>query len=125
MSKPQQGAAVFGHEFNFDQRAARRQIAAAFPSPGERDAARRCDFRISPVSKVPGAYLDAKNSAGAWIERVLLASNPPVTVVSCLMSWPRLTWPAWEAPHAGPRWRKMSATSTAGRDNGRASAEHL
>src|SRR5206468_4919586 len=26
---------------------------------------------------------------------------------------------------AGPRWRKMSATSTAGRDNGRASAGHL
>src|ERR1700739_4881295 len=40
-------------------------------------------------------------------------------------SWPRLTWPAWEARQAGPRWRKMSATSTAGRDNGRASAGHL
>src|SRR5271170_7243081 len=36
-------------------------------------------------------------------------------------SWARLTWPAWDARHAGPRWRKMSATSTAGRDNGRAS----
>src|SRR6266436_6742889 len=36
-------------------------------------------------------------------------------------SWPRLTWPAWEARQAGPRWRKISATSTAGRDNGRAS----
>src|SRR5215469_10690690 len=35
------------------------------------------------------------------------------------LSWPRLTWPAWEARQAGPRWRKMSATSTAGRDNGR------
>ena len=33
-------------------------------------------------------------------------------------SWPRLTWPAWDARQAGPRWRKMSATSTAGRDNG-------
>src|SRR5712671_3035621 len=33
--------------------------------------------------------------------------------------------PAWDARQAGPRWRKMSATSTAGRDNGRASAGHL
>src|ERR1700731_3828895 len=40
-------------------------------------------------------------------------------------SWPRLTWPAWDARQAGPRWRKMSATSTAGRDNGRALAGHL
>src|SRR5215469_5187971 len=41
------------------------------------------------------------------------------------LSWPRLTWPACDARQAGPRWRKMSATSTAGRDNGRASAGHL
>ena len=51
------------------------------------------------------------------------------------LSWPRLTWPAWDARQAGPRWRKMSATSTPtgqarglkahGRDNGRASAGHL
>src|SRR5215472_13529081 len=41
------------------------------------------------------------------------------------LSWPRLTWPAWDARQAGPRWRKMSATSTADRDNGRASAGHL
>src|SRR3954447_6053772 len=41
------------------------------------------------------------------------------------LSWPRLTWPAWDARQAGPRWRKMSATSTAGRDTGRASAGHL
>src|SRR5215469_721152 len=34
------------------------------------------------------------------------------------LSWPRLTWPACDARQAGPRWRKMSATSTAGRDNG-------
>src|SRR5271165_5276959 len=40
-------------------------------------------------------------------------------------SWPRLTWPAWDARQAGPRWRKMSATSTAGRDNGRASGGRL
>src|SRR5436190_3320934 len=41
------------------------------------------------------------------------------------LSWPRLTWPAWEARQASPRWRKMSATSTAGRGNGGASAGHL
>src|SRR4029077_17931782 len=41
------------------------------------------------------------------------------------LSWPRLTWPAWDARQAGPRRRKMSATSTGGRDNGRASAGHL
>src|SRR5215475_10975067 len=40
-------------------------------------------------------------------------------------SWPRLTWPAWDARQASPRWWKMSATSTAGRDNGGASAGHL
>jgi hypothetical protein len=40
-------------------------------------------------------------------------------------SWPRLTWPAWEARQAGPQWRKMSATSTAGRDNGRVSGGWL
>ena len=41
------------------------------------------------------------------------------------LSWPRLTWPAWDVRQAGPRRRKMSATSTAGRDNGGASAGHL
>src|SRR5271169_4859277 len=41
------------------------------------------------------------------------------------LSWPRLTWPAWDARQAGPWRRKMSATSTAGRSNGRASAGHL
>src|ERR1700757_1928764 len=46
-------------------------------------------------------------------------------IADMTLSWPRLTWPAWEARQAGPRWRKMSATSTAGRDNGRASAGHL
>src|SRR5258707_7478522 len=40
-------------------------------------------------------------------------------------NWPRLTWPAWEARQTGPRWRKMSATWTAGRDTGGASARHL
>src|SRR5881398_672112 len=41
------------------------------------------------------------------------------------LSWPRRTWPAWEARQAGPRWRKMSATSTVGRDNDRALSGHL
>src|SRR5262249_19437453 len=47
------------------------------------------------------------------------------SIADMTLSWPRLTWPAWEARQAGPQWRKMSATSTAGRDNGRASAGHL
>jgi hypothetical protein len=38
------------------------------------------------------------------------------SIADMTLSWPRLTWPAWEARHAGPRRRKMSATSTAGRD---------
>src|SRR5215472_17777483 len=41
------------------------------------------------------------------------------SIADMTLSWPRLTWPAWEARQAGPRWRKMSATSTVGRDNGR------
>src|SRR5215471_15060288 len=47
------------------------------------------------------------------------------SIADMTLSWPRLTWPAWEARQAGPRRRKMSATSTAGRDNGRASARHF
>ena len=57
------------------------------------------------------------------------------SIADMTFSWPRLTWPAWDARHAGPRWRKMSATSTPtgqarglkahGRDNGGASAGHL
>src|ERR1700739_637857 len=47
------------------------------------------------------------------------------SIADMTLSWPRLTWPAWDARQAGPRWRKMSATSTAGRDHGRASAGHL
>src|SRR6201992_1686359 len=57
------------------------------------------------------------------------------SIADMTLSWPRLTWPAWDARQAGPRWRKMSAASTPtgqarglkahGRDNGRASAGHL
>jgi len=41
------------------------------------------------------------------------------SIADMTLSWPRLTWPAWDARQTGPRWRKMSAASTAGRDNGR------
>src|SRR5215470_14861682 len=47
------------------------------------------------------------------------------SIADMTFSWPRLTWPAWDARQAGPRRRKMSATSTAGRDNGGVSAGHL
>src|SRR5271170_8047229 len=47
------------------------------------------------------------------------------SIADMTFSWPRLTWPAWDARQAGPRWRKMSATSTASRDNGRASGGRL
>src|SRR5215467_7318473 len=47
------------------------------------------------------------------------------SIADMTLSWPRLTWPAWDARQAGPRWRKMSATSTAGRDNGGVSTGHL
>src|ERR1700720_4242709 len=47
------------------------------------------------------------------------------SIADMTLGWPRLTWPAWDARQAGPRWRKMSAASTAGRDNGRALAGHL
>ena len=73
MSKPEQGAALFGHEFDFDQGTARQQIGPALPSPSERDAAMWYDFCISSTRKVPGADLDAKNTPGAGIEGMLLA----------------------------------------------------
>src|SRR6516225_5550983 len=47
------------------------------------------------------------------------------SIADMTLRLPRLTWPAWEARQAGPRWRKMFATSTTGRDNGRVSAGHL
>src|SRR5246127_5359709 len=57
------------------------------------------------------------------------------SIADMTFSWPRLTWPAWDTRQAGPRRRKISATSTPtgqarglkahGRDNGRASAGHL
>src|SRR4029077_12240762 len=47
------------------------------------------------------------------------------SIADMTFSWPRLTWPAWDARQASPRRRKMSATSTAGGENGGASAGHL
>src|SRR6516165_1285776 len=66
-----------------------------------------------------------------WAHSLQRSTCPPNAAVrqrsiaDMTLSWPRLTWPAWEARQAGPRWRKISATSTAGRDNGRASAGWL
>ena len=66
-----------------------------------------------------------------WAQASQRSTCPPNAAVrqrsiaDMTLSWPRLTWPAWEIRQAGPRWRKMSATSTAGRDTGRASARHL
>src|SRR5215472_103977 len=66
-----------------------------------------------------------------WAQASQRSTCPPNAAVrqrsiaDMTLSWPRLTWPAWDARQADPRWRKMSATSTAGRDNGRASAGHL
>src|SRR5438477_10918801 len=66
-----------------------------------------------------------------WAQASQRSTCPPNAAVrqrsiaDMTFSWPRLTWPAWEARQAGPRRRKMSATSTAGRGTGRASAGHL
>src|ERR1700680_1373789 len=38
------------------------------------------------------------------------------SIADITFSWSRLTWPAWALRHAGPRSRKISATSRAGRD---------
>src|ERR1700751_1688470 len=73
-----------------------------------------------------------------WAQASQRSTCPPNAAVrqrsiaDMTLSWPRLTWPAWEARQASPRRRKMSATSTPtgqarglkahGRDNGRASA---
>src|SRR5215472_2170544 len=66
-----------------------------------------------------------------WAQSSQRSTCPPNAAVwqrsiaDMTLSWPRLTWPAWDARHAGPRRRKMSATSTAGRDNGRVSGGWL
>src|SRR3954451_4632402 len=66
-----------------------------------------------------------------WAQASQRSTCPPNAAVwqrsiaDMTFSWPRLTWPAWDARQAGPRWRKMSATSTAGRGTGRASTGHF
>src|ERR1700752_3116458 len=66
-----------------------------------------------------------------WAQASQRSTGPPNAAVrqrsiaDMTLSWPRLTWPAWDARQTGPRLRKMSATSTAGGDNGRASAGHF
>src|SRR5262249_25038528 len=66
-----------------------------------------------------------------WAQSSQRSARPPNaavrqrSVAAMTFSWPRLTWPAWDARQAGRRRRKMSATSIAGRDNGGASAGHL
>src|ERR1700726_1092601 len=46
-----------------------------------------------------------------------------LSIADMALSWPRLAWPALALRHAGPWSRKISATSSAGRDtNGRALA---
>src|SRR6266852_807499 len=39
-----------------------------------------------------------------------------LSIADITLSWPRLTWPALALRHAGPWPRKISATSSAGRD---------
>src|SRR5216683_1756409 len=45
-----------------------------------------------------------------------------LSIADITLSWPRLTWPALALRHAGPCSRRISATSSAGRDTRRASA---
>jgi hypothetical protein len=44
-----------------------------------------------------------------------------LSIADITLSWPRLTWPALARRHVGPWPRKMSATSSDGRDTRRAS----
>ena len=39
-----------------------------------------------------------------------------LSIADITFNWPRLTWPALALRHAGPWPRKISATSSAGRD---------
>src|ERR1700682_9782 len=47
------------------------------------------------------------------------------SIADITFNWPRLTWPALAWRHAGPWPRKMSATSSDGRDTRRASGGRL
>src|ERR1700688_789044 len=48
-----------------------------------------------------------------------------LSIADITLSWPRLRWPALARRHAGPWPRKMSATSSDGRDTSRASGGRL
>src|SRR5690349_20111050 len=43
-----------------------------------------------------------------------------LSIADMTLSWPRLRWPAWARRHAAPWPRKISATSSSGRDKSRA-----
>ena len=57
-----------------------------------------------------------------WAQSSQRATCPPsaavrqFSIADITLSWPRLTWPALARRHAGPWPRKMSATSSVGRD---------
>src|SRR5438552_7107335 len=57
-----------------------------------------------------------------WAHSSQRATWPPraavrqLSIADITFNWSRLTWPAWACRHAGPRSRKISATSKAGRD---------
>src|ERR1700748_135007 len=61
-----------------------------------------------------------------WAHASQRSTCPPRAAVRQLsmadmtLSWPRLTWPARSRRHAAPWPRKISATSSAGRDKSRA-----
>src|SRR5215470_4944100 len=42
-----------------------------------------------------------------------------LSIADITLSWPRLRWPAWARRHAAPWPRKISATSSGGRDKSR------
>jgi hypothetical protein len=62
-----------------------------------------------------------------WAQSSHRATWPPsaagrqLSIADITFNWPRLTWPALARRHAGPWPRKMSATSSDGRDMCRAS----
>src|SRR6202171_6391799 len=59
-------------------------------------------------------WLCAQSSQRAtWPPR---AAVRQFSIADITLSWPRLTWPALARRHAGPWPRKMSATSSDGRD---------
>ena len=57
-----------------------------------------------------------------WAQSSHRSTWPPraavrqLSIADMTLSWPRLTWPALALRHAGPRLRKISATSRTGRD---------